>query len=304
MGHVTGALSSSRADWATDAADRRRGRAWVAVGLGLCLLAAAVAAGAQSIWDDPAFQLLRQAMDALNDGKTRAGRRAGRRRPSPSSRIIRSPTTCAGRPRPPSRSGTRRPASFAKAAELYPGLVRGPARSRRVLRAPRQAQGVDAGVQGRARHPRPGRPPGAHGAHARRERRGAGRAWRSSRSSPRATARSPRCGPRSAVSRTRRGDWAGAEKAYAKAVALKDDGRNWFNLGVVRVRLKDLPGALKAFEQAGQDPDRQEAGGYRGRPRPRGDEPRERRRPASSVPPGSSPYPPGRAAVERPSHRP
>jgi tetratricopeptide (TPR) repeat protein len=51
------------------------------------------------------------------------------------------------------------------------------------------------------------------------------------------------------------GDWAASEKAYAKAVALKDDGRNWFNLGVVRVRLNDLPGALQAFEHAAQTPD-------------------------------------------------
>ena len=51
------------------------------------------------------------------------------------------------------------------------------------------------------------------------------------------------------------GDWANAEKAYVKSVALKDDGRNWFNLGVVRVRLQNLPGALQAFERAAQHAD-------------------------------------------------
>jgi tetratricopeptide (TPR) repeat protein len=51
------------------------------------------------------------------------------------------------------------------------------------------------------------------------------------------------------------GEIATAEKAYAKAVELKDDGRNWFNLGVVRARLKDFPGALKAFERAAQHQD-------------------------------------------------
>jgi tetratricopeptide (TPR) repeat protein len=50
------------------------------------------------------------------------------------------------------------------------------------------------------------------------------------------------------------GEWAKAEKSYARAVALKDDGRNWFNLGVIRVRMKDLPGALTAFEHAAKDP--------------------------------------------------
>jgi len=51
------------------------------------------------------------------------------------------------------------------------------------------------------------------------------------------------------------GDWAAAEKSYARAVSLRDDGRNWFNLGVVRMRLQDLPGARQAFERAAQHPD-------------------------------------------------
>jgi tetratricopeptide (TPR) repeat protein len=51
------------------------------------------------------------------------------------------------------------------------------------------------------------------------------------------------------------GELAGSEKAFARAVALRDDGRAWFNLGVVRARLDDRPGALEAFEHAAQHPD-------------------------------------------------
>lgn len=49
-------------------------------------------------------------------------------------------------------------------------------------------------------------------------------------------------------------DFAAAEQAFVKAVAIQDDGRTWFNLGVVRVRRDDLQGALQAFERAAQHP--------------------------------------------------
>jgi tetratricopeptide (TPR) repeat protein len=47
-----------------------------------------------------------------------------------------------------------------------------------------------------------------------------------------------------------RGDLASAERALSRAAELEDSGRNWFNLGVVRLRLGDRAGALKAFERA------------------------------------------------------
>jgi len=54
------------------------------------------------------------------------------------------------------------------------------------------------------------------------------------------------------------GDLAGAAVAFEKAVALRDNGRTWFNLGVVRTRLGNTAGALEAFEHAAQFPDTKE----------------------------------------------
>ena len=87
-------------------------------------------------------------------------------------------------------------------------------------------------------------------------------------------------------------EWPAAEKAYARASSLKDDGRIWFNLAVVRVRLQDLSGALQAFERAAQHADvKQQAEAEAGRIR-EAMRPQERHGP---------PDPPGR--VCRP-HRP
>ncbi len=47
---------------------------------------------------------------------------------------------------------------------------------------------------------------------------------------------------------------AQSEKAFSQAASLQADGKTWFNLGVVRLRLEDQQGALTAFEQAARDP--------------------------------------------------
>ncbi len=46
-----------------------------------------------------------------------------------------------------------------------------------------------------------------------------------------------------------------SEKAFSQAAALGDDARVWFNLGVVRLRLDDEQGALEAFRRAARDPE-------------------------------------------------
>ena len=53
-------------------------------------------------------------------------------------------------------------------------------------------------------------------------------------------------------------DFATSETAFVKALALREDGKTWFNLGVVRVRRNDLKGAVEAFEQAARHTDTRE----------------------------------------------
>jgi Tfp pilus assembly protein PilF len=52
-----------------------------------------------------------------------------------------------------------------------------------------------------------------------------------------------------------RNDLPASEKAFAKAAAARDDGKIWFNLGVVRVRLRDFTGAQAAFKHAAEHPE-------------------------------------------------
>jgi len=53
-------------------------------------------------------------------------------------------------------------------------------------------------------------------------------------------------------------DFPGAAAAFEKAVALRDEGRTWFNLGVVRVQMGKEQAALQAFERAAQHADTKE----------------------------------------------
>ena len=55
-----------------------------------------------------------------------------------------------------------------------------------------------------------------------------------------------------------KGNLAATEKSLTRAVALRDDGRTWFNLGVVRLRQSDVQGALDAFDHAADHPETRE----------------------------------------------
>lgn len=61
MGSLAGSLRAER-----PLSRRLRGHHWTAVGLAFCAIATAGYASAQGIWDDPAFALYRQAVEAMD----------------------------------------------------------------------------------------------------------------------------------------------------------------------------------------------------------------------------------------------
>src|SRR5262245_43220854 len=46
-----------------------------------------------------------------------------------------------------------------------------------------------------------------------------------------------------------------SEQAFRRSAELRDDGRTWFNLAVVRLRRSDKPGAIEALERAARHPE-------------------------------------------------
>jgi tetratricopeptide (TPR) repeat protein len=230
-----------------------RSRLVVGLAVFLGVLVPAAAGRAQSIWDDPAFQLLRQGMDALNDKNYP---RAAELSTQAIAQLPNHPLAyyVKGQAAAAQSHWDEAAAAFGKAAELYPGSFA----ARRDLAASLEQLGKIKEATG-----------AYEAALALRDqdelRVRLALMLADNGEEPRAMAELSKLTARdskvpavwSTLGRLsyETGEWNAAEKAYARAVALKDDGRNWFNLGVVRVRLKDLPGALKAFERAAQHPD-------------------------------------------------
>ena len=223
------------------------------IGLVVCAIAGPGSAVAQSIWDDPAFNLLRQGMDALND-KNYA--RASELATQAIAQLPNHPLAyyVKGQAAAAQSRWDEAAASFAKVTEQYPGSFaaqRDLAASFEHLGKVKEATEAyeralalrdqeDLRVRMALMLAENGQEPTAMA------------------ELEKLTARDSKV-PVVWATLGRlsfeTGDLAGAEKYYAKSVALKDDGRNWFNLGVVRVRLKNLPGALQAFDRAAQHPD-------------------------------------------------
>jgi tetratricopeptide (TPR) repeat protein len=212
---------------------RRHAGHWTTVALTLCVMAAATGrvepACAQTLWDDPAFALYRQAVEAMErkdygQAADLAGQAAARLPNHVLAHYLGGQAFAAqGR-------WAEASAAFEKVVELYPGSFAG-----------QRDLGTSYEHLGRADD--------------------AARAWNRAlalRDSDDVRARLASLFVRQARRSYETGDLRASEKAFVQAVTLKDDGRAWFNLGVVRARLNDSPGALDAFEHAAQHTDTRE----------------------------------------------
>ena len=223
---------------------------WIAAGLVFCALFGPGVVAAQTIWDDPAFQLYRQAMEAMDrkafaEAVELSARAIAQYPPHPLAYYL-AGQAAAARSRWPEAA-----AAFAKVVELYPGSFaahRDLAGSLERLgqfeeasRAYTAALALRDGDELRVR---------------------LAVALTQAGDEPKALTELEKLAARDStipevwtlLARLSygNGEWATAEKAYARALTLRDDGRTWFNLGVVRARLNNLSGALQAFERAAQ----------------------------------------------------
>jgi tetratricopeptide (TPR) repeat protein len=252
MGHVAGAL---RAPQRVDGAGRRRrGRHWTAVGLAFCAIASATGgvepAGAQTLWDDPAFALYRQAVEAMDKKNyAQAADLAGQAAARFPSHVLAHYLN--GQASGAQGRWAEAATAFEKVVEIYPGSFAGQrdlgtsyehlGRADDALRVWDTALTLQDSDDVRASLAflllKEGRRPQAQQHLAVLAEHGSKR---------------PEVWTAMARLSYESGDLRGSEKAFVQAVSLKDDGRTWFNLGVVRARLNDSPGALDAFEHAAQ----------------------------------------------------
>ena len=266
MGNAPGAFRAdrtmsgearSRRDFIAPHGRRRSGRRWTAVGMALCALASAGPTGAQSLWDDPAFALYRQAVEAM-DGKdyARASDLAGQAIAAYPDHLL--AHYLRGQAALAASRWEDAAQALGKVIALYPGSFAayrdlGTAYQQlgRVPDAARAYEGAlairpdDEDTQIRL-------------AFTYLNAGDTDRAMPHLQRLAERDSKAPEVWTALARAAYGKGDLAASEASFTRAVALKDDGRNWFNLAVVRMRRDDFPGALQAFERSAAHAETQE----------------------------------------------
>lgn len=256
MGHPAGTLRAAQPLSTPPRPRAHRGHHWTALGLAFCAIASVGPAHAQGIWDDPAFALYRQAVEAM-DKKDYA-----RVTTLTGQAIAQQPTHVLayylrGQAAMFQSRWDDAVGAFAKVVELYPASFAG---HRDLGGAYEQLNRVDDSAKE------------YEAALALRDQEDLRvrlafmllKANQSGRALPQLQAladkdtKAPEVWSALARVAYEKNDLPAAEKNFSRAATLRDEGRTWYNLGVVRTRLNDLPGALQAFEKAAQHTDTRE----------------------------------------------
>jgi tetratricopeptide (TPR) repeat protein len=254
MGHLTGTFRAPHSVNSPQSSRGPRGRFFsalgTALGLAFCAIATVGTAQAQGIWDDPAFALYRQAVEAMDKKDyTRVSALTGQA-------IAQQPTHVLayylrGQAAMFQSSWDEATTAFGKVVELYPGSFAGHrdlgGAYEQLNRVDDAAREYEAAIALRDEDDLRVRL-----AFLLLKANQQARAVIQLQTLAERDSKAPEVWATLARVAYDKNDLASAEKNFTRAAALRDDGRTWFNLGVVRTRLNDLPGAVQAYERAAQ----------------------------------------------------